>query len=169
MRFGAPSFSANRTSERLAYATALIAAVACVVGFAPAFVAIVRRRLSAAHAAAAALCATAGAAPAAIVAFVIAGASAPRLACEPGWLAALPLVAYVALVPALLAAALLVGVAVSIEAVAAISPIAATLGCNQTATGPMIAVTCRAPRVRQPAAGREGLRARGCARPHAAG
>ena len=120
VRFGAPSFSADRTSERLAYATALIAAAACAVAFAPAFVAIVRRRLSAAHAAAAALGATAGAAPAAMVAFVIAGASAPRLACEPGWLAALPLVAYVALVPALLAAALLVGVAVSMEAVAAI-------------------------------------------------
>ena len=77
----------------------LIAAVACAVGFAPAFVAVVRRRLTAAHAAAAALGAAVGAAPAAMVAFVAAGAFGPRLACEPGWFAALPLVAYVAFVP----------------------------------------------------------------------
>jgi len=120
-RFGAPSFSADRTSERLAYVTGLIAAVACAIAFAPAFVAVMRRRLTAAHAAAAALCAAVGAAPAAMVAFVAAGLFGPRLACEPGWLAALPLVAYVAYVPALLAAALLVGVAVAIEAVASVA------------------------------------------------
>ena len=125
VRFGAPSFSADRTSERLAYATVLIAAAACAVAFAPAFVAVVRRRLTAAHAAAVALCATAGAAPAAIVAFVAAGAYAPRLTCEPGWLAALPLVAYAAWVPVLLTAALLIGVAVSLEAIAAITSVAA--------------------------------------------
>jgi hypothetical protein len=114
--FGAPSFSAYHTSERLAYATGVISAAASAVAFAPALVAVLRRRLSAAGAAAAALGAAAGAAPAALVAFVIAGAFAPRLTCEPAWLAVLPLVAYTAYVPVLLAAALLVGVAVAIEA-----------------------------------------------------
>ena len=121
VRHGLPSFSADRTSERLAYATAAIAAGACALAFTPAFAAVIRRRLSAAGAAAAALAATAGAAPGAIAAFVAAGAFAPRLTCEPAWLAALPLVAYAAFVPALLAAALLVGVAVTIEAVATVA------------------------------------------------
>ena len=125
-RFGAPSFSADRTSEQLAYATGLIAAVACTIAFAPAFVAVARRRLTAAHAAAAALCAAVGAAPAAMGAFVAAGVFGPRLACEPGWLAALPLVAYVAYVPPLLAAALLVGVAVAIEAISSVAATAAS-------------------------------------------
>ena len=126
-RFGAPSFSADRTSERLAYVTGLMAAVACAVAFAPAFFAVVGRRLTAAHAAVVALCAAVGAAPAAMVAFVLAGVFGPRLACEPGWLAALPLVAYVAYVPPLLAAALLVGVAVAIEAIASVAATATSV------------------------------------------
>jgi hypothetical protein len=120
VRYGVPSFSADRTSSKLGYATGLIAAVSCALAFAPAFVAVVRRRLSAAAAAATAVAASAGAAPAALAAFIVAGAFAPRLACEPAWLAALPLVAYAAYVPALIAAAVLVGMAVAIEGVAAI-------------------------------------------------
>jgi hypothetical protein len=41
----------------------------------------------------------AGAAPFAIASFVAVGAFAPRLVCEPSWLAAAPMVAYAALVP----------------------------------------------------------------------
>ena len=138
-RFGAPSFSADRTSERLGYATGLIAAVACAVAFAPAFVAVGRRRLTAAHAAAAALGAAVGAAPAAMVAFVAAGAFGPRLACEPGWFAALPLVAYVAFVPPLLAAALLVGVAVTIEAVQSVAATATSRHRSEAAMNRSVA------------------------------
>ena len=69
-----------------------------------------------------------GAAPVALLAFVLAGATSPRLTCSPAWMAAFPVIAYAVLLPVIVGAALLVQI-VALRRDPCVAPSAPTRAC----------------------------------------
>jgi Type I phosphodiesterase / nucleotide pyrophosphatase len=110
---GRVSFSAARDTTTLLALSALVGAAACAVVFARPLARVWRRQLSRGEACALGAGAAVGSAPLAALAFVCAGAFAPRLECEPAWVAAGPLVSYALFAPSALAALALCGMAVT--------------------------------------------------------
>jgi hypothetical protein len=108
---GRISFSAARDTGTLLVTTALIGTAAAVCTFARPLWRVTRRQVSRAEACAVGVGGVVGAGPLAALAFVYAGAFTPRVECEPGWVAAGPLIAYALFAPAGIAAAELCGLA----------------------------------------------------------
>jgi hypothetical protein len=106
--YGRLSFSADRDTSHLAVGSGVLATGAALIAFAPAFWAAARGTLTPGPACTVSLAALLGASPIALAVFAYAGAFAPRVTCEPGWLAMLPLVTYCALAPVIFLGALLI-------------------------------------------------------------
>ena len=108
---GRISFSAARDTGTLLVTTGLIGTAAAVCAFARPLWRVARRQLSRAEACAVGVGGVVGSGPLAALAFVYAGAFTPRVECEPGWVAAGPLIAYALFAPSGIAAAELCGLA----------------------------------------------------------
>jgi hypothetical protein len=109
--FGRISFSADRDGTVLVYNTVYFGFAACALTFAAPIAALATRRLTVSDATAMSFLAVAGAAPLALAMFVACGAFDLRLTCEPAWFAAGPLLAYGALIPVVMCAAAMSGLA----------------------------------------------------------
>ncbi len=101
------SFSADRDASNLTFHLIAFGFMACGLTFAAPIVAVVTRRLRPSDACAFGFLAVVGASPLALAMFVLCGAFTARIACEPAWLAAGPLLAYGALLPVCSAACVL--------------------------------------------------------------
>jgi hypothetical protein len=120
------SFSADRDASNIGAGTLVISFACALAAFAVPLALVLGGRLRAREASGLGFMAVVGASPLAVAVFIYGGAFGVRFTCEPGWLAAAPLVVYAAFAPAVLVAAFVPGLAAISDGLRRAPPVVVT-------------------------------------------